>query len=135
MSKPLKSSARLGQVQWRIMGVLWARGRATAREITDALNGKKREAIAHSTVQTLLRQLENKGAVRHEIENRTFVFMPILVENEVAKSATRDLLSRVFGNSVPGLVAHLLENEEISADEMRQLRALIAQADTQEASP
>ena len=53
-------SVKLGSVQLRIMRVLWARGEATAREITDDLS--RDGAIAHSTVQTLLRKLEAKGA-------------------------------------------------------------------------
>ena len=55
---------QLGRMQFRIMQVLWDQGRASARAITDALNGS--ETVAHSTVQTLLRQLEAKGAVGHE---------------------------------------------------------------------
>ena len=52
---------RFGWQQFRIMLVLWERGRATAREITEKLN--REEPIAHSTVQALLRQLERKGAI------------------------------------------------------------------------
>jgi BlaI family transcriptional regulator, penicillinase repressor len=66
---------RLGKVQLQIMGVLWARGQATAREITEALCRKA--PIAHSTVQTLLRDLEEKGAVTHDVQGRTFVFRPL----------------------------------------------------------
>ena len=76
---------QLGRMQFRIMQVLWDRGRASAREITDALNEGESEPVAHSTVQTLLRQLESKGAVGHEAEGRTFVFVPRL--KEVATSA------------------------------------------------
>ncbi len=154
MEKP----PRLGRVQLRIMQVLWSRRVATAREITDELNRRThseakskgratRDAhrevahrevaprevapreIAHSTVQTLLRKLEEKGAVTHEVEGRTFRFRAVHGESEVAKSATRDLLSRVFHSSVPGLVAHLLKHEKISGDEMARLRQIIEEAD------
>jgi predicted transcriptional regulator len=54
------------------MQVLWERGSATARDITEDLNAD--EPIAHSTVQTLLRGLEAKRAVGHKIEGRTFIF-------------------------------------------------------------
>ena len=57
---------QLGRMQFRIMQVLWDCKRASAREITEALN--ETEPVAHSTVQTLLRQLEAKGAVGHEAE-------------------------------------------------------------------
>ena len=64
----LMTEPRLGRVQLKIMQVLWEKGRANAREITEALN---REApIAHSTVQTLLRKLEAKGSVAHEAVER-----------------------------------------------------------------
>ena len=52
------AAIQLGRVQLLIMQVLWDMGQATAREITDAIN--RIEPIAHSTVQTLLRGLEEK---------------------------------------------------------------------------
>ncbi len=114
---------RLGRVQLQIMEVLWRRGRATARQITDELSRNK--PIAHSTVQTLLRKLEAKGAVTHDVEERTFIFRPLYQQTEVTASATRDLLTRVFHGSVYGLVAHLLQNEAISPEERQRLRELI----------
>jgi BlaI family transcriptional regulator, penicillinase repressor len=119
------SETQLGRMQFRIMQILWDRGRANAREITDALNEGGSEPVAHSTVQTLLRQLESKGAVGHEAEGRTFVFLPRLKEDKVKKTAARDLLERVFGGNVGSLVAHLLKNERVSRDELDELRRLI----------
>lgn len=114
---------RLGRVQLRIMQVLWEKGRASAREITEVLNGE--EQIAHSTVQTLLRKLERKGAVEHAIDGRTFVFRPRLHAENVTAGATRDLINRVFGGSPAGLVAFLLKHERLSRKELKQIRSLI----------
>jgi BlaI family penicillinase repressor len=116
---------QLGRMQFRIMQVLWDRGRANAREITEALN--EAEPVAHSTVQTLLRQLEAKGAVGHEAENRTFVFFPRLREDKVKRTAARELLERVFGGNVGSLVVHLLKGERLSRDELDELHRLIDQ--------
>jgi BlaI family penicillinase repressor len=115
--------AQLGRMQFRIMQVLWDRGRASAREITDALD--RAEPVAHSTVQTLLRQLEAKGAVGHVAEDRTFVFFPRLKEEKVKRNAARDLLERVFGGDVGSLVAHLLGDESPSRAELDEVRRLI----------
>jgi BlaI family transcriptional regulator, penicillinase repressor len=115
----------LGKVQFEIMEVLWRRGRVTAREITEELSREK--PIAHSTVQTLLRELEAKGAVTHDVEDRTFVFRALRQRSEVMESATRDLLSRVFEGSVYGLVAHVLKHETVSRAELDRLRELIEQ--------
>jgi BlaI family penicillinase repressor len=114
---------RLGRVQLRIMRALWDKGRATAREITDQLNAA--EPIAHSTVQTLLRGLEEKGSVTHAAEGRTFVFLPLVDEQKFKHSATRDLVDRVFDGSAASLVAHLLKHEKVSRQEIEQIRKLI----------
>jgi BlaI family penicillinase repressor len=114
---------QLGRVQLLIMQVLWARRRATAREITEDISAS--EPIAHSTVQTLLRHLEDKGSVSHEADGRTFVFFPLVEEHQFKESATRDLVERVFGGSVSSLVAHLLKHEKVSRDEITEIRKLI----------
>jgi BlaI family transcriptional regulator, penicillinase repressor len=113
----------LGSVQLKIMRVLWSESEASARRITEVLCESK--PIAHSTVQTLLRQLEVKGAVAHEQRDRTFVFRPLIKEPEVTRSVAQDLLSRVFQGSISGLVAHLLDSEEVSPAEMERLRTLV----------
>jgi BlaI family transcriptional regulator, penicillinase repressor len=112
-----------GRMQRRIMQILWQRGKANAREITERLN--RDQFTAHSTVQTLLRQLETKGAIAHEVQDRTFVFYPLVEEHTARRSATRDLIERVFGGSVGGLMAHLLQHEKIPRKELQQLRQLV----------
>ncbi len=114
---------QLGRMQFRIMQVLWDRRRASAREVTESLN--EAAPVAHSTVQTLLRQLEAKGAVGHESEGRTFVFFATLKEDKVKRTATRDLLERVFGGNVGSLVAHLLKDESLSRTELEELRRML----------
>lgn len=117
------TSTQLGRVQLLIMQVLWGKRRASAREITTAICAS--EPIAHSTVQTLLRGLEEKGSVDHEAEGRTFVFYALVEEAKFKQSATRDLLDRVFGGDVGSLVTHLLKNEKISKQELDEIRRLI----------
>lgn len=119
----MNKGTKLGKVQFEIMQILWDRGKATAREITDSLPGD--EPLAHSTVQTLLRKLEAKGAVQHYQEGRTFVFKPKLKQAEVTRSAAQDLLSRVFQGSLSSMVAHLLKSEDVSKEELLKLRELI----------
>ena len=114
---------RIGSVQLRIMRVLWDEGEATARRIGEVMS--MNSPIAHSTVQTLLRQLESKGAVMHEKKDRTFVFRALIQEADASRSAAQDLLDRVFRGSLSGLVAHLLDSEEVSDEEMQLLRQVI----------
>ena len=120
------NATKLGAVQTRIMQVLWDSKQATARQITDELNrAYPNDPIAHSTVQTLLRGLMDKGAITHHTEGRTFVFEPVVAEDKVRKSAIRDLVKRVFDGSAGDLVSYLLMNESVSKAELDQIKELI----------
>jgi BlaI family penicillinase repressor len=111
---------QFGRLQLRIMHVLWSRGSANARDITEELN--ETLPVAHSTVQTLLRQLE------------AFVFYPKLKQDRAQRTAVRNLVERVFGGDVGGLVAHLLHHEKMSPEELSRLRRVIDEQRGREAS-
>ncbi len=120
------TAAKLGKLQTRIMQVLWDQESATARQITDQLNKQyPKEPVAHSTVQTLLRGLMDKGSVKHETEGRTFVFSAAVAEEKVRKNATRDLVKRVFDGSAGDLVSFLLKNEKVTKNELDEIKKLI----------
>src|SRR4051794_26931763 len=117
------ASPKLGAVQLQIMQILWDRGEATAREITEELS--RTAPVALSTVQTLLRQLEAKRAVSHHKISRNFVFRPVTDYSDASHTATRDLVTRMFHGSVYRLVSHLLGSEEIDPAELAQIRELV----------
>jgi len=115
----------VGRQQMLIMEVLWSRGEATAKEITEGVTEMIPTTL--STVQTLLRKLITKGAVAHEQRGRTFWFKPAVDRSAVERSASQELVERVFGGSVKGLVAHLLSEEAVSAEELAEIKAMIEQ--------
>jgi BlaI family penicillinase repressor len=119
----IRRQPRLGKVQFQIMRTLWQQGTCTARAITEELS--KSGPIAHSTVQTLLRQLEAKGIVAHEPEGRTFVFRALIEPSEVTATPLHELLVRVYQGSVYNLMSHLLKHENVSQEEIDQLRQLL----------
>ena len=121
------AASKLGRLQLKIVRILWQQTRATAREITDILN--QSEPVAHSTVQTLLRMLEDKKAVAHDVEGRTFIFYPLVAEDEVKQNATRELLDRLFEGNASHLMAYLLDTEKVSRKELTQIRRLIDEHD------
>ena len=119
----MKKIPNLGPVQLKIMQILWNRDRANAKEITEILN--KTDPIAHSTVQTLLRQLEDKKVVSHVAEERTFVFYPLIKEHEYKSGVAKDFLGNLFAGSPSQLFAYLFEADKIDADELDKIRAMI----------
>jgi len=118
---------RLGKVQYQIMQVLWQHGSCTARQITEEMS--RAQPIAHSTVQTLLRQLEAKRVIAHDVEERSFVYRPLYQPSELTATPLHELLVRVYQGSVYNLMSHLLKHERVTAEELDRLRALLDEED------
>jgi len=122
-----KKSPNLTEAELRLMDVIWEKGQATVGEVAEAL--PRDLGLAYNTVLTTLRILEDKGYLRHTKakEGRAFVYQALVGRDEASRSAVRYLVSRFFRNSPELLVLNLLEDEELTARELRRIRALIAE--------
>jgi predicted transcriptional regulator len=110
----------LGDLQHAIMAVLWARGEATTAEVHEALRADR--GLAPTTIATMLRKMEDKGVVAHRAEGRQFIYRPIVSEVQVRRSMVGELVERLFGGDPKALVAHLVSEDEIDAEELDELR-------------
>ena len=105
-----------------ILKALWELGEGSVRDIHERLHPK---GEAHfNTVQTLLRIMEDKGLVGHRAEGRTFIYFP----KHSREKVTRRFLHKVFDGALDQLVLSLLQAEDASAAELKDLERLIAKA-------
>ncbi len=109
----------LGELQHAIMAVLWERGEAATAEVHEALQGR---GLAPTTIATMLRKMEDKGVVSHRAVGRQFLYRPAVSEDQVRRSMVGELVERLFAGDPKALVAHLVSEHEIDADELRELR-------------
>jgi len=112
---------RLGDLQLRIMRVLWKSAPASVAEVKNELGGR----LAYTTVATMLRKMEERGLLRHREEGRKFFYLPAVSAEDVTRSMADDLVDRLFEGSLAGTVGHLLETREVSHNELAQLEQLI----------
>src|SRR6185503_7473822 len=117
--------AKLGDLQLRIMKILWRRGEATVTDVLADLTGPS--DLAYTTVATMLRKLEAKGLVTHRIEGRSFIYRARVQEEEVTRTMADHFVERLFEGSLTEVVSHLLSTREISKDELETLERLIAE--------
>src|SRR5687768_7964563 len=117
--------AKLGDLQLRIMKVLWQRGEATVSDVLEEVAAPN--DLAYTTVATMLRKMEARGLVAHRIEGRSFIYRARLREQEVTRSIADHFVERLFEGSLTEVVSHLLSTREVSKDELEILEQLIAQ--------
>jgi len=116
---------RLGELQLRIMKVLWADGEASVAGVHGALAGGR--GLAYTTVATMLRRMEARGLVKHRVEGRSFLYQAAVAEAEVSRSMADHLLDRLFGGNMADMMHHLLSTRDVSGKELSALERLIAE--------
>ncbi len=107
-----------------IMTALWQRGAATAAEVRDALADDGIE-LAYNTVLTILRILQDKGFVAHNVEGRAHRFRPLVAREAASKSAVKRLLDGLFDRSPEALMTHLVRDEGLDRAALERLKALV----------
>ena len=119
---PRKQTYRLGDLQLRIMKVLWNEGPASVAHVQEELDG---ESLAYTTVATMLRKMEDRGLVRHRENGRRFIYEAAVSETAVSRSMADDLVDRLFEGSLADTVSHLLESRDVDRDELARLERMI----------
>ncbi len=128
MARP--KSDILTDAEQRVMRVIWSKGEASVRDVTDALTSTY--PVAYNTVLTLLRILTDKGYVSPRQEGRAFVYTALVSRQDARSQALKKLVSQFFEGSPTALAQHLFRSEDLSAAELEALKAEL-ELETQDA--
>jgi predicted transcriptional regulator len=113
----------LTDVEWAIMGALWRHEPCAAGTVQEAL--EESHGWAYSTVKTTMDRMVAKGLLAtHSIRNLQ-MFVPRITRTEAKRAELRRLLSRAFNGALTPMIQFLVEDEGLSADELKQLRKLL----------
>jgi BlaI family transcriptional regulator, penicillinase repressor len=130
MIKKKESDIRLGRLELQIMNVVWEKGKATVHDVKEALTRGRKPA--YSTILTMMRKIEAKGYLEHDVENRTFIYRPAISQEAVRHSVLGDILDRLFEGSPFLLMNSLVEQKDISKTELIQIQQLIKETNRNE---
>jgi predicted transcriptional regulator len=120
-----RKGIKLTKFEMEVMDALWELGSASVREIQERLPERRRPA--YTTVQTIVRRLEEKGAVRQvkKIGN-AFIFEPAMTRKAAHHRLIDDLLE-LFGGSARPLMAHLAEAGKLDLEDVREIENMLAE--------
>jgi predicted transcriptional regulator len=107
-----------------VLQVLWERGRATRRQVADALYPGGGDA-PYATVQKLLERLGAKGLVRHTREGGVLVFTAAVDREALIGRRLRDVADALCEGSVTPLLTHLVRSRGLKPHELDELQALL----------
>ena len=106
------------------MQIVWDRGEATVRDVYEELLEHRK--IAYTTVMTTMKTLEQKGYLKAVLKDRAYIYRPARSRSEVVKKMVRDFVDRVFDGSAQPLVAHLVEQQQLSEADLAEIGRLVS---------
>jgi len=116
----VKQLPRISNSEWQVIQVLWSRPGLTGGEIVAALKG--RTTWNARTIRTLINRLLKKKTLRYEREGRRYRYFPAVSRERCVKEARQSFVQRVYGGTVTPMLAAFIEDAELSATEIRELR-------------
>jgi predicted transcriptional regulator len=105
------------------MTTLWERGALDARGVFSAI-GDERE-WAYQTVKTLLSRLVAKGAVEYDQVGNSYLYRPAVPREEMTRREVRSVFERLMGAAVSPVLAHFINEAELSDEDIRKLQKLL----------
>jgi BlaI family penicillinase repressor len=123
-----RNQADVTEAELSLLHALWDAGPATIRQLVERVYGQEGPSV-YATVQKLLDRLEAKGCVRRDRGGAVHVFQAAIDRDELIGRRLRAVADSLCGGSLTPLLTHLVEGQELSAKERKELRALIHRLD------
>ena len=117
-------SVKLTPAEWEIMEAVWELGGSpSVRDVLDRAfgNGEK----AYTTVQTVMNTLEKKGLLRRKKKGLVNFYRPTRTRTEAINTEMSSMLTRVFRGSIPELADSLLSMDDLSMEEIEQIKKIL----------
>jgi len=119
----MRDKKLLTDLESDIMQLVWQKGSATVRDVYEAIQSTR--PLAYTTVMTVLSKLAEKGVVEYSKKGRAYIYRPKISKKEAAQNSIAKLLQKFFNGSPGALVAHLIDVNAISPDELSSLQQLL----------
>lgn len=113
---------KLTRKEEEIMQILWQLEKAFVKEVIDLMPSPKPH---YNTVSTMMKILEEKSFISHSKIGNMHQYFPLVKKEEYKSDAVNDLVAKYFDNSYINMVAHFTKNENLSAEDVNEILALI----------
>jgi BlaI family penicillinase repressor len=114
---------RISDAEHAVMEVLWEESPLTAQDVAERVPAER--GWSANTVKTLLGRLLAKNAIAHEEEGRRYLYRPLVEREDYVAGESQRLIDRLFGGKLTPLVAHLAERDQLTAQDIAEIEAIL----------
>ncbi|MEQ2457122.1 BlaI/MecI/CopY family transcriptional regulator [Flavonifractor hominis] len=123
-------AVRLTGSEWNVLACLWEKSPQSVMQLVGEL--EHRVGWSKSTTITTLRRMEDKGLIHSQSAGRGKLYVPAVDQEQAVVAETRSFLRRVYQGSVGLMMSSMARRQELTQEDLEQLRAILADADREE---
>ncbi|WP_375396838.1 BlaI/MecI/CopY family transcriptional regulator [uncultured Sphingomonas sp.] len=114
---------RISDAEHAVMEVLWEESPLTAQDVAERVPADR--AWSANTVKTLLGRLLAKNVIAHQEDGRRYLYRPLVAREDYVAGESKRLIERLFGGRLTPLVANLAERDQLTAQDIAEIEALL----------
>src|SRR6204780_1396405 len=130
---PRRKQLAIPERQFEVLSLLWEHGPMTVRDLLDRLD--RDHPLPYTTVLGLLQNMERAGLATHDVENQTHRYRALLSREQATSTLLSDFVTRFFRGSAERLVLGLVDADQLSADDLKQIEAQLGRKPQQTSKP
>src|SRR5262245_46233694 len=115
--------APLTALEKDVMQVIWDKGRCAVEAVHEVVS--RQHKLKETSVRTILRRLEQKGYLRHEVNGRAYVYRAAEPATSLAARAVRQIIDNFCSGSMEELVSGMVEARVLSKAELESLQEFV----------
>ena len=119
---------KISEAESKVLQVFWsAEGPLSADEVVRAMNSDRDWSAG--TIRTFLTRLMKKKALAARPDGRRYLYRPLIRREDYVHEQSRNLIDRLFGGRIAPFITQFSERQDLSADEIEELKRLISRLD------
>lgn len=126
----MKEIPQISEAEYEVMKVVWKYEPISTPEVVEKVS--KKIDWKPNTIQTMLTRLVKKKALQTRKQGRVFLYTSLIEEHEYVDQKSKLFLKQFFGGALNSMVLNFIENEQLSKEDISELKKILSERDMKE---
>ncbi|WP_066307178.1 BlaI/MecI/CopY family transcriptional regulator [Bacillus sp. FJAT-29814] len=126
----MKEIPQISEAEFEVMKVIWTYEPISTPEIVEKLS--KKSDWKPNTIHTMLARLVKKSALHARKDGRMFIYTSLVEKHEYVEQKSKSFLKQFFGGTLNSMVLNLIENDQLSNEDITELKKILSMRDKKE---
>ncbi|MGV3467102.1 MAG: BlaI/MecI/CopY family transcriptional regulator [Heyndrickxia sp.] len=126
----MKEIPQISEAEYEVMKVVWKYEPISTPEIVEKVS--KKIDWKPNTIQTMLVRLVRKKVLQTRKEGRAFIYTSLVQESEYVEQKSKLFLKQFFDGTLNSMVLNFIENDQLSKEDIDELKSILSERDTKE---